>query len=209
MQYKDCAHFDIKPENILLDEEFCPKISDFGLAKLCQRKKSIVSVIGARGTPGYIAPEVFSRNFGEVSHKSDVYSYGMMVINMVGVGENTEVGTGLDSTSRTYFPDFIYKRLELGEDLRGLQSQEGGETVRKMVLVSLWCIQTNPSARPSMSKVVEMLEGCIESIQVPPKPLLFSPARSKQDSFSTLSSTYEIESIGAPSDTPVEISEHD
>ena len=76
-------HFDIKPHNILLDEDFCPKISDFGLAKLCSNKESIVSMLHARGTIGYIAPEVFSRNFGRVSHKADVYSYGMLVLEMV------------------------------------------------------------------------------------------------------------------------------
>ena len=83
-------HFDIKPHNILLDEDFCPKISDFGLAKLCSRKESIISLLGTRGTVGYIAPEVFCRNFGGVSHKSDVYSYGMMVLEMVGVRKNID-----------------------------------------------------------------------------------------------------------------------
>lgn len=62
------VHFDIKPQNILLDKDLCPKISDFGLAKLCKNKESIMSMLDARGTAGYIAPEVFSRNFGGVSH---------------------------------------------------------------------------------------------------------------------------------------------
>ncbi|KAM4131561.1 hypothetical protein ACJW30_01G184300 [Castanea mollissima] len=65
-------HLDIKPQNILLDQDFCPKISDFGLAKLCNRKESTISLVGARGIVGYIARKVFSRNFGIVSHKSDV-----------------------------------------------------------------------------------------------------------------------------------------
>ncbi|KAI0502613.1 hypothetical protein KFK09_017568 [Dendrobium nobile] len=70
-------HFDIKPHNILLDHSFTPKISDFGLAKLCSRDQSIITMTAARGTLGYIAPEIYSRNFGTVSYKSDVYSFGM------------------------------------------------------------------------------------------------------------------------------------
>ncbi|CAF1859571.1 unnamed protein product [Brassica oleracea var. botrytis] len=56
------VHFDIKPQNILLDGNLCPKVSDFGLAKLCEKRESIVSLIDTRGTIGYIAPEVFSKN---------------------------------------------------------------------------------------------------------------------------------------------------
>uniref|UniRef100_A0A2N9F692 Protein kinase domain-containing protein n=1 Tax=Fagus sylvatica TaxID=28930 RepID=A0A2N9F692_FAGSY len=175
-------HFDIKPHNILLDENFCPKISDFGLAKICPREKSIISMVGARGTIGYIAPEVFSRSFGGVSHKSDVYSYGMMILEMVGGRKNIDVS--VDCTSEIYFPHWIYKRLELDEEL-GLQdllNEADQEGVRKMILVSLWCIQTDPSNRPPMSRVVEMLEGSLDSLQIPPKPFLSSPPRSPLDS---------------------------
>ncbi|KAM5548902.1 hypothetical protein ABKV19_000356, partial [Rosa sericea] len=103
-------HFDIKPQNILLDKDFCPKISDFGLAKLCMTKESIGSMLGTRGTAGYIAPEVFSRNFGGVSHKSDVYSYGMLVLEMVGARKNLD--SEVSHTSEM-FPHYIYKDLEL------------------------------------------------------------------------------------------------
>ncbi|THF94035.1 hypothetical protein TEA_020444 [Camellia sinensis var. sinensis] len=178
-------HFDIKPHNILLDEDFCPKISDFGLAKLCPRKESIVSLLGARGTAGYIAPEVFCRNFGGVSHKSDVYSYGMMVLEMVGGRKNIDVE--VDRTSEIYFPHWIYKRLELDEELgvHGIMNDEANESARKMIIVGLWCIQTDPLHRPSINKVVEMLEGSMESLQVPPKPYLSSPPRSTPDSSTT------------------------
>uniref|UniRef100_M1A5Y6 non-specific serine/threonine protein kinase n=1 Tax=Solanum tuberosum TaxID=4113 RepID=M1A5Y6_SOLTU len=139
-------HFDIKPHNILLDEDFCPKISDFGLAKLCNNKESIVSLLGARGTIGYIAPEIVCKNIGGISHKSDVYSYGMTVLEMVGGRKNVDVVVD-----------------------------------QKMILVSLWCIQTDPSSRPCISMVIEMLQGELESLQMPPKPFLYSSSVSDSD----------------------------
>jgi len=134
-------HFNIKPHNIFLDEDLCPKISDFGLAKICLRKENIVCIFGARGTPGYIAPELFSRNFSGVSHKSDVYSYGMMVLEMVGRRNNIKVD--VDCSSEFYFPHWIYKRLELNQDLglKCIKNEIDEEMVRKMTVVSLWCIQ--------------------------------------------------------------------
>ncbi|KAF6158268.1 hypothetical protein GIB67_001339 [Kingdonia uniflora] len=176
------VHFDIKPHNILLDKDFCPKISDFGLAKLCTTKESMISMLGARGTPGYIAPEVFCRTMGGVSHKSDVYSYGMMVLETVGGRRN--IKTEVDHSSEIFFPHWIHKRLELDQDL-GLPgvTLETDTVVKKMILVGLWCIQTNPIDRPSMNKVVEMLEGSLESLQIPPKTFLTSPSRSEQSFF--------------------------
>nr|XP_034890232.1 LEAF RUST 10 DISEASE-RESISTANCE LOCUS RECEPTOR-LIKE PROTEIN KINASE-like 2.1 [Populus alba] len=181
-------HFDIKPRNILLDENFCPKISDFSLAKICPRKESIVSMMGARGTIGYIAPEVFCRNFGGVSHKSDVYSYGMLVLEMIGGRKNFCVGAG--NTSEIYFPYWIHKRLELGEELglRGTGNRVEEQIARKMTLASLWCIQTDPSNRPPMSRVVQMLQGSLESLPIPPRPTLSSPPRPPRGSISDSSS---------------------
>ncbi|XP_061336774.1 LEAF RUST 10 DISEASE-RESISTANCE LOCUS RECEPTOR-LIKE PROTEIN KINASE-like 2.5 [Gastrolobium bilobum] len=171
-------HFDIKPHNILLDENFSPKISDFGLAKICTRKESAVSIFGARGTAGYIAPEVFSRNFGAVSHKSDVYSYGMMVLEMVGRRKN--INAQVDRSSEIYFPHWIYNRLESNQELglRNIRNESDDEKMRKMTIVGLWCIQTDPSTRPAISKVVEMLEGSVELLQIPPKPFMSSPSTS-------------------------------
>ncbi|XP_009105243.1 LEAF RUST 10 DISEASE-RESISTANCE LOCUS RECEPTOR-LIKE PROTEIN KINASE-like 2.5 [Brassica rapa] len=184
------VHFDIKPQNVLLDHNLCPKVSDFGLAKLCEKKESILSLLDTRGTIGYIAPEVFSRMYGRVSHKSDVYSYGMLVLEMIGATKKDrdaqEVG---NSTSSMYFPEWIYKDLEMrGSRPRtenGVSSEEE-EMVRKMTLVGLWCIQSSPSDRPPMNKVVEMMEGSVDALEVPPRPVFQIPAEPLQES-STLS----------------------
>ncbi|KAG6389924.1 hypothetical protein SASPL_151399 [Salvia splendens] len=168
-------HLDIKPQNILLDKELCPKISDFGLAKLCPNRSSILSMLVARGTIGYIAPEVFSRSLGEVSYKSDVYSYGMLVLEMVG-GRTTVDPRDVDRTSEIYFPNYLYKQMEVNNAERDVE--DGNLPVkRNMIVIGLWCIQTNPKDRPSMTRVVEMLEGKLGSLEVPPKPYLYSPPR--------------------------------
>ncbi|XP_043694534.1 LEAF RUST 10 DISEASE-RESISTANCE LOCUS RECEPTOR-LIKE PROTEIN KINASE-like 2.1 [Telopea speciosissima] len=171
-------HFDIKPHNILLDEEFCPKISDFGLAKLCPRKDSIISMTGARGTAGYIAPEVFFRTFGGVSHKSDVYSYGMMVLEMVGGRRN--IDDQVDQTGEIYFANWMYKCVGVGKQARVNEAmmEEDEEIYKKMTLVGMWCIQVDPANRPSISKVVDMLEGNLESLPIPPTPFFSSSSRS-------------------------------
>ena len=161
-------HFDIKPHNVLLDHNFTPKISDFGLAKLCSKDQSIVSMTTARGTMGYIAPEVFSRNFGNVSYKSDIYSFGMMLLEMVGGRKITDVKE--DNTSQVYYPEWIYNILEEGEDLRIHIEEEGDAKIaKKLAIVGLWCIQWHPADRPTMKAVVQMLEGQ-EKLTLPPNP---------------------------------------
>ncbi|KAG6410359.1 hypothetical protein SASPL_128417 [Salvia splendens] len=136
-------HLDIKPQNILLDEEMNPRISDFGLAKLCPNRSSIVSLIVARGTIGYIAPEVFSRNFGEVFYKSDVYSYGMLILEMAG-GRKTIDPRDADCSSEIYFPNYLYKQLEMNAErdsgLCGIMNEEdeSQHVKRKLIIVGLW-----------------------------------------------------------------------
>ncbi|CAL9005690.1 unnamed protein product [Prunus brigantina] len=163
-------HFDIKPHNVLLDHNFTPKISDFGLAKLCSKDQSIVSMTTARGTMGYIAPEVFSRNFGIVSYKSDVYSFGMLLLEMVGGRKN--IGSSTMNTNEIYYPEWIYNLLEGGDDLRIHIGDDGdGKIPKTLAIVGLWCIQWHPVDRPSMQIVVHMLGGG-DNLAMPPNPFV-------------------------------------
>ncbi|XP_044399103.1 rust resistance kinase Lr10-like [Triticum aestivum] len=165
-------HFDIKPRNILLDYNFNPKISDFGLAKLCTRDQSIITLTAARGTMGYIAPEIYSRNFGGISYKSDVYSFGMLVLEMVSGRRNSD--PSMESQNQEYLPEWIYEKVITGEELvLTLEvTPEGKEKTRQLAIVALWCIQWNPRNRPSMTKVVNMLTGSLQNLQMPPKPFV-------------------------------------
>ncbi|EYU21074.1 hypothetical protein MIMGU_mgv1a024071mg [Erythranthe guttata] len=139
-------HFDIKPQNVLLDHNLNPKICDFGLAKLCSKEQSAVTMTAARGTMGYIAPEVLSRTFGRVSYKSDVYSFGMLLLEMVGGRKNED--RNVNNTSQVYFPQWIYNHINAEDN------------------PLWWC----PTDRPSMKAVVQMLEGECDDLTMPPNP---------------------------------------
>ncbi|XP_073103643.1 rust resistance kinase Lr10 [Elaeis guineensis] len=165
-------HFDIKPQNILLDRNFTPKISDFGFAKLYPKEYGLVSRSAAGGTIGYIAPELISRNFGVISDKSDVYSFGMLLLEMAGGRRN--VDQRVENSSQIYYPSWIYDQLTPGKELEINNSIEIGDAERKLCIVGLWCIQMKSSSRPSMSKVIEMLEGDVNSLQMPPRPCFSS-----------------------------------
>ncbi|KAL2318135.1 hypothetical protein Fmac_032011 [Flemingia macrophylla] len=161
-------HFDINPYNVLLDDHLVPKITDFGLAKLCPKNQSTVSMTAARGTLGYIAPEVFSRNFGNVSYKSDIYSFGMLLLEMVGGRKNTNMSA--EESFQVLYPEWIHNLLEDRNVQVTIEDEEDVKIAKKLATVGLICIQWNPVDRPSMKTVVQMLEGDGEELIVPPTP---------------------------------------
>ncbi|XP_031116815.1 LEAF RUST 10 DISEASE-RESISTANCE LOCUS RECEPTOR-LIKE PROTEIN KINASE-like 2.5 [Ipomoea triloba] len=176
-------HFDIKPHNILLDENFVPKISDFGLAKLFPTDKSIVTLTAARGTIGYVAPELITRRIGAISHKADVYSFGMLLMEMLGLKENPVTE---QNESSKYFPSWIYSDINKGKAIElGEGDEDEKRITKKMTIVGLWCIQTSPTQRPSMSRVVEMLEGDLELLQMPPENTFHSEPIMEMDQYSS------------------------
>ncbi|KAG6391568.1 hypothetical protein SASPL_149324 [Salvia splendens] len=180
-------HFDIKAHNILLDDKFVPKISDFGLAKLCTANKEAVTLTAARGTIVYVAPELINRSIGLVSYKADVYSFGMLLMEMVNLNKDL---TGNDDESSKYFPNWIYDHLNQAVsdiDIGNVDENDDRNIGRKMTIVALWCIQMNPNNRPSMNKVLEMLEGDVEHLQTPNCPAYM--ARNEEQSGATYSNS--------------------
>jgi hypothetical protein len=168
---RDCIiHCDIKPENILLDNKLVAKVADFGLAKLMGRDFSRV-LTTMRGTVGYLAPEWITGT--AITTKADVYSYGMMLFEIVSGRRNAR--RRQDSTV-DFFPLLAARMLAEGEldgvvDIR-LGTQVDLAEVERVCKVACWCIQDDESARPSMAMVVQVLEGLVEvSVQPVPRSL--------------------------------------
>ncbi|KAL5851267.1 hypothetical protein ACOSQ3_006385 [Xanthoceras sorbifolium] len=166
-------HFDIKPYNKLLDYNFNPKVADFGLAKFYSKENDFICVSATRGTIGYIAQELISRNFGVVSSKSDVYRFRMLLLEIFGGRRNSFAKA--TRPTKAYFPSWVYDRIIEGRDLE-IQNVSEIEALiaRKLCIIGLWCIQVKATDRPSIAKVVEMLEGSVDDLQMPPKPFFSS-----------------------------------
>jgi hypothetical protein len=166
-------HCDIKPQNILLDNNFVPKVSDFGLAKLVDRERTLCfSTI--RGTRGYLAPE-WVRNL-PITAKADVYSFGIVLLEIVS-GHNSAIFTrhqtimgGSGGRPGDHFPQWAMEQMKTGRMREMVDPKLAGdansridwEEVERVVRTGLWCIQYDKDLRPSMGKVIEMLQGTIE-----------------------------------------------
>ncbi|KAK3415710.1 hypothetical protein EUGRSUZ_H01549 [Eucalyptus grandis] len=152
-------HFDIKPHNILLDRSFTPKVSDFGLARRYPTDRNIVSLTVARGTLGYMAPELIYKDIGGISYKADVYSFGMLLMEMAGRRRN--LNAHAERSSQIYFPLWVYDQLSKEKELERVDViEEERETTKKMIIVALWCIQLSPNDRPSMRKNKHHIPHC-------------------------------------------------
>ena len=158
---KKIFHLDIKPQNILLDEDFNAKVSDFGLSKLIDKDQSRV-VTSMRGTPGYLAPEWLSFT---ITEKVDVYSFGVVVLEILCGRKNID-RSQTEEENMHLLGVFKRKAKEnrLAEiiDKCSKDMQLHGEDVVKMMKVGAWCLQRDFARRPSMPVVVKVLEGLVD-----------------------------------------------
>ncbi|KAF7837130.1 G-type lectin S-receptor-like serine/threonine-protein kinase RLK1 [Senna tora] len=163
--HEDCStqiiHCDIKPQNILLDDYFNARISDFGLAKLLNINQSRTNT-GIRGTKGYVALEWFKNM--PITTKVDVYSFGVLLLEIICCRRSVDMEA--ENEEKAILTDWAYDCYTEGcvealveEDEEALEDKK---KLEKLVTIAIWCVQEDPTQRPTMRKVVEMLAGVSE-----------------------------------------------
>ncbi|KAJ1256071.1 hypothetical protein BS78_K087600 [Paspalum vaginatum] len=158
---KRIAHLDVKPQNILLDENFNAKLSDFGLCKLIDRDKSQV-VTRMRGTPGYLAPEWLT---SQITEKADVYSFGIVAMEIVSGRKNLDTSRSEESIHLITLLEEKVKSDELADliDRHSPNMQAHQQEVIQTMKLAMWCLQIDCKRRPQMYEVVKVLEGHMDA----------------------------------------------
>ncbi|CAO2837222.1 unnamed protein product [Amaranthus hypochondriacus] len=173
--HEECStqiiHCDIKPQNILLDDHFNARISDFGLAKLLVLNQTHTNT-AVRGTKGYLAPEWFRNK--PVTIKVDVYSFGVLLLEIISCRRCVCMDISDEAAILTDWAYDCYQSNKLGILVNGdMEATSDMQELERVTMVALWCIQEDPSQRPTMKRVTQMLEG-VTKVTSPPCPASFS-----------------------------------
>ncbi|VAH29318.1 unnamed protein product [Triticum turgidum subsp. durum] len=165
------VHRDLKASNVLLDSDCNPKISDFGLAKLFGWDQSQAVTSHIAGTYGYMAPEYAMR--GQYSVKSDAFSFGVLLLEIVTGRKNSSFASP-DSEPSLDLLSLVWEHWTSGTVEKLVDPSLGGRSpggqMLKLVNIGLLCVQDSPADRPTMSAVNVMLSSSTVSLQAPSRP---------------------------------------
>uniref|UniRef100_A0ACD5YC42 Uncharacterized protein n=1 Tax=Avena sativa TaxID=4498 RepID=A0ACD5YC42_AVESA len=150
---KPIIHLDLKPANILLDDGMVPKLTDFGLSRLLDQQQTICT-LSHDGTLGYMPPELF--HGGTITPKSDIFSLGVIIVEVV-TGDKPDI-TGKSSD------EIIELTLKKWRNVLERSTGHGSlemdcEQIKRCIQVGLICVNHDRKRRPSIMKVINMLQG--------------------------------------------------